>query len=162
MTQLVIIDNDGTQRKGTGYDAQMVSLFDGKLATETWQVGYVQGQLAVRFKTVSSLNALLREARDGDRIEITYKRKLSVHEIKETLTVRCAGFIIQPVIMSGDEPALTDAHIVRLLDAGWGEYITVTYRLITTNGAELLPKNRGFNLLDWLQPPLAPARSVGD
>ena len=162
MTQLIIIDNDGTQRTGTGYDAQMASRFDGQQALETWQVGHVQGQLAIRFKTVSSLNALLREAHDGDSLEIVYKRKLGVRETKETLTVRQAGFGIQPIVLSGDALALTDVEIVRLLDASWGEYITVTYRLVTTQGAELLPSRRRFNLFDWVNPPLAPARAIAE
>ena len=138
MTQLLIYSEDGSTCLGTTYDPNMVSRLERREAHETWQVGYVDDALAIRLKTVSSLNALLRKAIDGDVLEISY-RSPSGTVIQETRTVKLTGHRMQPVLMARDEAAYTDSQVVHLLKASWGEYITVCYRLLTSQGSVLLP-----------------------
>lgn len=157
MTQLIIIDSDGHQRTGSNYDSQMVSRIDDRQAVETWQVGYVRGDLAVRFKTVSAVNALLRQAAEGDRVEITYKRRLGIGQITEVLAVGHAGFGLQPLLNPVETPALSDKEIVALLNAAWGEYLTVTYRLVSTEAAETVPSRNPFIRFQLPEPPLVVA-----
>lgn len=138
MTQLLIYSEDGSTCPGTTYDANMVSRLDRREAHETWQVGYVGDALAIRLKTVSSLNTLLRKAIDGDVVEVSYRSPVGTI-IRESRTVRLTGHRIQPVLMARDDTAYSDAQVVSLIGARWGEYITVRYRLLTSQGAALLP-----------------------
>lgn len=139
MTQLIIYSEDGSTCTGTTYDQNMVSRFDGRQATETWQVGYVGGSLAIRLKTVSALNTLLRQARDGDGIQIVYRLRFGSAEVRETRTVRLAGSGMPPVLMGRNTAPLSDEQIVRLLGACWGEYLVVTYQLVNQTEATLAP-----------------------
>ena len=137
MIQLEIYGEDGTVTTGTTYDRDMVSIVDSCRAIETWQVGTVKDELAVRLKTISSLNALLRRSTDGDRMLVSYRPQFGRGEIKETLVVCQAGYGIQPMLMSSGQPALTDAKIVRHLGMSRGELITVTYKLMSNHEARL-------------------------
>jgi len=139
MTQLLIYSEDGSTCSGNTYDTNMVSRLDRREAGETWQVGYVSDSLAIRLKSVSSLNALLRRALDGDIVEITYRLRTGGKPIQETRTVRLAGHGIQPMLMARDEATFSDDKVVRMLNARWGEYIDVRYRLLSAHGAQLKP-----------------------
>lgn len=129
MPLLMIYSEDGSSQPGSTFDLNMMSRFDGRQAVETWQVGYVKGELAIRLKTVSSVNRLLRQANDGDLLKVTYQARLTHRQLQETLVVRFVGH--EPVLMPWEQPALSDSEVVGLLEVGWGEYITVTYRLMS-------------------------------
>jgi hypothetical protein len=139
MTQLIIYSEDGSTCTGTTYDPNMISRLEGRQAMETWQVGYVGGALAIRLKTVSALNALLRQARDGDGMQIVYRPRFGSGELRETRIVRLAGSGMQPLLMAGNAVPLSDEQIVRLLGACWGEYLVVTYQLVNQTEANLEP-----------------------
>lgn len=139
MTQLLIYSEDGSTCSGNTFDANMVSRLDRREALETWQVGYVSDALAIRLKSVSSVNELLRKANDGDIVEITYRLRMGSKPIQETRTVRLAGHGIQPVLMARDTAAFSDGQVVSLLNARWGEYIDVRYRLLSARGALIKP-----------------------
>jgi len=139
MIQLLIYSEDGSTCSGNTFDANMVSRLDRREAHETWQVGYVSDLLAIRLKSVPSLNALLRKAIDGEIIEITYRLRMGGKSIQETRSVRLAGRGIQPMLMARDEAAFSDDRVVALLNARWGEYIDVRYRLLSAQGAVLKP-----------------------
>lgn len=139
MTQLIIYSEDGSTCTGTTYDPNMVSRLDRRQATETWQVGYVGGALAIRLKTISALNALLRQAKDGDSMQIVYRPRFGSAELRETRIVRLAGSGTQPLLMPGNAAALSDEQIVRLLGACWGEFLVVTYQLLNQTAANVEP-----------------------
>lgn len=137
MTQLEIYREDGSVSVGTTYDREMVSRAESCRAVETWQVGMVKGALAVRLKTVASLNALLRRAADGDHLEIIYRPTFSAGELKEMRIVCRFGKGILPVLMPLEQPALTDSEIVQRLALSQGDLITVTYKLLSLDEAAL-------------------------
>jgi len=157
MTKAILYREDGSQNTTEIDDPRMISRLEFDYALETWLVGPVSGLLAVRAKTIASLNEILKQASTGARVEVLYKTQDTGRELKEILKVHRLGRILQPSLVSGDQPRLKDSDIVHLLSAGNGSFLTVTYRIITPHAAFRLPPVARTGLVDHT---LIPARTA--
>ncbi|GEM_PF-3306415 len=139
MMKALIYSREGYPLYGTVDDPRLVSELTEVEAIETWQVGLVRSQLAIRLKTVEAVSRLLDRAGDGAVVEVSYEYPAGSIQLKHSACLRRLGAGLQPILVPSHLAVPSDARLVAILGARLGDHIRVTYRLIDRHGAAAVP-----------------------
>lgn len=112
-------------------NTSLISKLENNQAVETWQTGIVNGSAAITLKTVSAISQLCLIHGDFQLVEVTYLCSRSGNTLHELIPLRAINEWVRFMLEAVHNPGKDDKEVVNLLKALSGDYLTVTYRLVS-------------------------------
>jgi len=118
------------QSRSEAGDANLVSEFVEYQATETWRAALINGLPTASLKTVGALLQMCQHHGDFGFVEVTYRDRKSGKSMREMVMLHAINEWLK-FTMEAYAPGKPDSEIMQALKIFPGEYLTVTYRLVS-------------------------------